>query len=353
MLFREGFRMNRHESVSVVIPTYNRARLLLHCIDGILAQTYPVHEIIVVDDGSTDETADVLQRYIYETPARGTRIIYIPQPNQGQTVAFNNGIAQATGDWIAFQGSDDLWLPQKLEWQFLAIKKYKEQCGVCFSDAWFMNNPHMKMTVFELAHKQFREPLGIIHDPIRLMANQHPVWMQTVVARADLVSQVGGLDPKLRYSEDHDFLFQMALETKFCYVSMPMVLIDRSPAETRHVGEAENWHKEEFCLQMDQYRLEKQHRLSERLPPDVRKTIRRNLRSIHSAWANWYLTNGDYQRSRESLSTAAKYELTPGIAFKWALSHISPKLMKKVLSIRDRNSALRYDRVSWKDEIKL
>ena len=337
-------------NISVIIPAYSRFSHLRHAVESVLAQTVPVSEVIIVDDGSMDETPTMVPRLIAEDPRWRERVSYFYQENQGQCVAINNGIARAKGDWLGFIAHDDLWLPWKLEWQFRALEKFKDQAGLCFTDAWFMNNPHMKMNLFQFAGKQLPGSFGIIKDPDRLIVNPHPVWVQTCIARSDLVRQINGFDPKLRYSEDHDFLFRMALQTKFCYVGMPMTLIDRSPADIRHVGEGRNWHKEEFCLQADQYRFEKQLSLSEGLQPDVRKSILRNLRSVHSAWANLYLAKGDHTNAREAISKAAEYELTPNLAFKWILSRFSPKLAKKVLSIRDKNPPTRHDRVSWQDK---
>ena len=342
-------------SVSAIIPLYNRPELIRSVVDSVLGQTLPVLEVILIDDGSTEDVEGEVRRHMQENPAWRDRVIFVRQENQGQSVALNNAIARAKGEWIAFNANDDLWLPWKLEWQFRAIERFKDQCGLCFTDAWFMNNPHMKVNLFEFFKKHYGGPVGIIEDPARLIASsQHPVWVQTCIARTDLIREIGGFDPKLRYSEDHDFLFRLALITKFCYVSMPMVLIDRSPADIRHTGESENWHKEEFCLKANQYGFEKQLSLSQNLEPDVRASIRRNLRAIHSSWANRYLVSGDYLKAREALSAAARYDLTANIAFKWVLSRISPTLMKRILSIRNRNKpASRPDRTSWKEQISL
>jgi glycosyltransferase involved in cell wall biosynthesis len=333
-------------NISVIVPLYNRFSLLKPVVESILAQTLPVTEIIIIDDGSTEHTPATVERHIRKTPAWRERVRYYYQQNQGQSVANNVGIGMAKGEWLAFNAHDDVWLPQKLEWQFRALEKSGREYGLCFTDAWFVNNPHMKMTLFQHYGKDFTTTLGTVPEPARLIVSESVVWLQTVIARADLVHRVGGLDPKLRYCEDHDFLFRMALVTKFCYVGMPMVLIDRSPAEVRHIGEGRNWHKEEYCLQMGQYRFEKQLNLAQDLPVDVRKAIRKNLRSIHSAWTNWYLANAQYEKARESVSVAARYDLTPNIALKWLLTRGAPKLATKILSMRDRN-AVRYDRVSW------
>jgi glycosyltransferase involved in cell wall biosynthesis len=339
--------MNERPSVSVIVPTFNRARLLLKCLDSILAQTLPVREIIVVDDGSTDDTAEELDSFLRERPAYANLVRYRWQSNQGQSVAFNRGVAEATSEWIAFHNSDDLWLPWKLEWQFRALDRYRNDCGLCFTDAWFMNNPYMKMTVFQHAAQELRGPLGSIKEPVHLIVSRHPVWVQTVLAKTELVRRAGGFDPELRYSEDHDFLFRMALQTRFCYVSMPMALIDRSPADIRHLGEAKNWHKAEYCLQMDQHRFETQFRLSKTLPADVQRGIRKNLRSVHSHWATCHLRHNDYEKARRSMRTAFQYDLTANVLLKWVLIMVIPKLARKIFVARDESGPPRYDRTSW------
>jgi glycosyltransferase involved in cell wall biosynthesis len=101
-------------TVSVVVPTYNRAELLQQTIQSILAQTVPALEVILVDDGSTDHTPEVCAGF-------GESIRYLRQENQGLSMARNTGIQAARGDWIAFCDSDDLWRPRKLEVQLAAL----------------------------------------------------------------------------------------------------------------------------------------------------------------------------------------------------------------------------------------
>lgn len=98
------------KTVSVVIPFYSHIDWLYEAIESVLAQTYPIYEIILVNDGSKEDMSDFLSKY-------GDRIKYIYQENAGSAAARNNGIRQATGDYIAFEDSDDVWLPDKLEKQ--------------------------------------------------------------------------------------------------------------------------------------------------------------------------------------------------------------------------------------------
>ncbi len=102
-------------SISVVIPCYNAAAFLRATIESILGQTQPVLEVIVVDDGSADDSANIAESF-------GPPVRVIRQPNQGESAARNRGIEAAGGDWVAFLDADDLWLPTKVELQAEAIR---------------------------------------------------------------------------------------------------------------------------------------------------------------------------------------------------------------------------------------
>src|SRR5438067_12184345 len=117
--------------VSVIIPTYNRVARVQNAINSVLCQTFTDFEVIVVDDGSSDDTAIILQE------TYGDRIRYFAQPNQGVSAARNKGLAEARGEWIALLDSDDLWEKEKLEWQFKALQRFGSQCGGCYTDTRF------------------------------------------------------------------------------------------------------------------------------------------------------------------------------------------------------------------------
>ncbi len=122
-----------HPSVSVIIPAFNASALLPDAIESALRQTAGTPEVIVIDDGSTDSTADVVQQF-------QTRIRYFRQPNSGAAAARNNGISRATGDFIAFLDADDWWHPTKLEHQLRHLGNCNE-CGAVYSHWCVCANP--------------------------------------------------------------------------------------------------------------------------------------------------------------------------------------------------------------------
>lgn len=160
------------------------------------------------------------------------------------------------------------------------------------------------------------------------------VCLSSLMARADWVRKTGGFDPELLYSQDSEFMFRLALFTGFCYVNLPLVRFDRSPAQIRHVGVQSEWNKVEFWLQDSQRRLEGLLRLSEGLPTKIRKVIRERLSNVHSGWTNWYLETGQYGKAREAVSRAAQLDLTFNLAAKWLLTWTSPQLALRTVRRR-------------------
>lgn len=321
--------------VSVVIPTYNRVANVQNGIKSVLAQTFSDLEIIVVDDGSSDDTGNTL-RYAF-----GDRIRYYHQDNQGSSVARNKGVEAARGELIAFLDSDDLWEKEKLEWQFRALEQFGPKCGACYTDVRFFNHSETR-TFFQIAEENYRHEgeLGINAEAMRLLVRPGGAGMviclSSLLARADLIRKTG-FDPKLLYSQDSDFMFRLAMLTGFCYVNKPLVRFDRAPAEIRHVGVSAEWNKLEFFLRDSQLRLEGLLRLSDALPKQVRMVIREQLALIHSGWTNWYLETGQYDKAREAVSKAVQTSLTFNLVAKWLLTWMSPRLALRTVRQRHEN----------------
>ncbi len=315
--------------ISVVVPTYNRAQLVLAALDSVLSQTYTNLEIVVVDDGSTDETRTLVQRLV-ERKA-GPRVRYFYQSNQGQSIARNKGISEAAGNWIAFLDSDDVWFTEKLQLQAQAITKYQESCGACFTDARLVDRGSLNTTAFRHAGWQFGEATGVVPDIVRPLATTFGgVWVQTLIARTDLVRKIGGFDPELHFAEDHDLLFRLSLETPYCYVKQPLAVIERTNTLIDPAVALRNWDKLDFRLQAQQYMYEKWLNLDAKYPADIRQIVVGNLRAVHSGWANWYLETGQYGQARHEVAKAMKYEVTPQLMAKWALTRIAPTVARRI-----------------------
>jgi glycosyltransferase involved in cell wall biosynthesis len=316
--------------ISVVIPTYNRAHLLARAVESALAQTCSPDEIIVVDDGSTDDTAAVMGAFIDAKPRHSPEIRYFIQQRKGPSAARNRGIAEARGEWIAFLDSDDLWHPEKLERQFNAIDGFQGRFGACYTEVRFINNPSLKITAFSPLGRHYTDPVGVLSNPRRFIAGSGPtIFVQSLLARTALVKAAGGFDENLFLGEDQDFTFRLALLTGFCYVNVQLVDVDRNPR--REIGMIELWKKDAVRLESRQVRYEKWLRLSEGQDPELKKILAKSLSAIHSEWANLFLAKGEYGMACRSIDKAVRYHRKIRTLCKWLLIHLTPKLVRRMV----------------------
>jgi GT2 family glycosyltransferase len=196
---------------SIVIPTYNRARLLEETLATVFAQELTDYEVLVVDDGSTDDTAAVLARY-------GDRVRALRQENQGQGVARNLGIQHATGRYVVFLDSDDLWFPWTLSTYRQAITMY--------------GGPSVVMGTVA-AFRRTEELAGVKPEPLRAhafadyFATAEESFVRTacvIAVRTEALRRVGGFTSRRILSEDHDLLYRLGIEPGFVWVEAPRVV---------------------------------------------------------------------------------------------------------------------------------
>lgn len=319
--------------VSVVIPTYNRASTVPRAIESVLAQTFTDLEVIVVDDGSSDDTETALREKF------GDRIRYLAQSNQGASIARNRGVQESRGEWIAFLDSDDLWEKEKIEWQLKALGQFGPQCGGCYTDTRFFNHPETR-TMFQLVEKEYchEGTMGVSANVLERLVRPGGagmvVCLSSFMVSADVIRKTSGFDPKLLYSQDSELMFRLALLTGFCYVNLPLVQFDRSPAEIRHVGVQAEWNKLEFWLNDSQMRLEGLLHLSEGIPGNIGNVIRERLSQVYSGWTNLYLETGQFGKAREAALKAIRLDLTGNLAAKWLLTWVSPRLALRTVRRR-------------------
>jgi glycosyltransferase involved in cell wall biosynthesis len=201
--------------VSSVIPTYNRAELVQRAIDSVLAQTRPVDEIIVVDDGSSDGTRELLQaRY-------GERIVYRWQPNAGVSAARNAGMALARGRYIALLDSDDIWMPEKTARQ-LAYLEANPRIGMVVCDVAQADPEGRRIDVFRRRDVLPRDGWVLAE----VLANP-ALAPASAMFRREVFEDVGGFDPTLRTAEDLDFHLRVASRWQIGVVEETLVEVMR------------------------------------------------------------------------------------------------------------------------------
>jgi glycosyltransferase involved in cell wall biosynthesis len=182
--------------VSVIIPAYNCADYLPAAIESVLAQTYRNFEIIVVDDGSTDATPDVLQRY-------GDQIVAVAQPNQGVALARNHGIRLAQGEWVAFLDADDLFFPDKLAAQ-MAMAAANPQLGLIHSGWQRVDSQGRFLMAVEPWHQ-------VPDLTLESWLRWKPVLPSAMLFRRDWLERSGGFDPQFPPAEDTELVLRLAL----------------------------------------------------------------------------------------------------------------------------------------------
>jgi glycosyltransferase involved in cell wall biosynthesis len=204
--------------VSVIIPVYNRDYCIRRAIDSVLAQTFKDYELIVVDDGSTDKSVEVIKIY-------GDAVQLITQKNAGSAAARNTGVRAARGRWIAFLDSDDEWRPEKLEWQLRYLEKY--QARVCYSRSVAENG--QPLPDIEDIQSTVKEP-GVHHvaEPMTFVtkARCHP-YLQSMVLARELFDQAGFFDTALPAGEDTLWIFNLSFFADCIYLDRPMTIIHR------------------------------------------------------------------------------------------------------------------------------
>ncbi|MDQ7091579.1 MAG: glycosyltransferase family A protein [Methylococcales bacterium] len=192
--------------ISVIIPTFNRASVLQRALNSIYAQTYPADEVIVVDDGSTDDTEQMIATYF-------PQVIYSYQTNQGVSAARNTGINQAKGNWLAFLDSDDEWLPTKLFQQVNSLKN--TDYHVCHTEEiWIRNGVRVNQMK---KHKKiggwiFKECLPLCAmSPSSIMIHRH------------VFNEVGLFDLSFPACEDYDLWLKITEKYPVLLIESPQI----------------------------------------------------------------------------------------------------------------------------------
>ena len=196
--------MKKGPLVSIVTPTYNRSDFLPEAIDSVLGQTYENFELIIVDDGSTDDTQALVESY-----QKDPRIRYFYQANQGQSVARNRGIAESKGEFICFLDSDNAWLPQKLERSLLEFERFPAAHIV------YGNSILIDENSAEIGKSTMKRYSGrITHHLLK----DNFVSMNTTMTRRQCFDEMGGFNESDRVAEDYELWLRFSTKFEFRYI---------------------------------------------------------------------------------------------------------------------------------------
>lgn len=214
--------------VSVVLPTYNRASTLPRSISTVLNQTYTDLELIVVDDGSTDETSQVV---VSLADAR-TRFMR-HKVNQGPSAARNTGIVASRGRYIAFQDSDDEWLPDKLDQLITVLESAPPAVGVAYSSFYRLEGNRKRLFPPRAVQMASRLPSRVHRlegDIHRSLHRGNFVTPQAAMVRRDCFERVGLFDEEMFAFVDWELWLRLSKAYHFAFVSAPLVLVYATPA---------------------------------------------------------------------------------------------------------------------------
>ena len=196
-------------TISIIIPTYNRAYCLSECLSSIISQTYKDWELIVVDDGSTDNTEEIIQPFMQEG------IIYIKQQNQGVSSARNTGLSRARGQYIAFCDSDDRWIKNKLAIQMQYFSSNKDMILNYTEEIWIRNGIRVNQC------KQHAKLSGWIFEKCLDLCIVSP---SSVMMHQSFFDKVGVFDTTLPACEDYDLWLRGAIYFPYYFITTPLII---------------------------------------------------------------------------------------------------------------------------------
>lgn len=273
------------QNVSVVLTCHNGARWIGGAIQSILAQTYEDFELIIIDDGSTDNSKEIVAPYLCDE-----RVRYVYQENRGFSAAVNEGIKESSDDFIGFIGQDDLWVPNKLELQVKYLREHKDvdlvHSNYCSIDleARIIGVRDVKVPIFS-AKKKVVEQLFL----------NNFIGFETVLVKRKCLNDVGFFDERMVGYSDHDMWLRVAGSFNIGYLDLPLVK------------------KRQHEFQLSKVRIEavlKDELLMVKkaidLYPFLRRLERKKLASLFYAWGIALLQKGNKNEARQKFLKAIR-----------------------------------------------
>lgn len=291
---------------SVILPVFNRAHSVGAALQSVLNQTRPADEVIVVDDGSTDDLMAALAPFL-------DRIILHRQANAGVAAARNAGCARASGDWLTFQDSDDLWEPDHLAVAERDLSVAALDTVAHLGDVTFVG-PGYRQSLFALKGQQFPQKAALrVDDPLLLVLSG--MSLQGAAIRRDIFEKLGGLDISMRIYEDTAFFCQLALKGPFVVTGQSVIFAQRLEETTSALSGLERT-ETLYALQMQARVFERL--LTKGLRPWQLTLVKRKLSGVQFRLAQ-VVARTDRTKSRTVLRQSAQYHPSPLIGWTKAI----------------------------------
>jgi glycosyltransferase involved in cell wall biosynthesis len=269
--------------VSVILPCYNGAQWISRAIESILAQTYENFELVIVDDGSSDDSKTIIAPYLYDE-----RIRYIYTDNRGFSSAINRGIKESNGIFIGFIGQDDLWMPIKLESQLGYINKHIN-IDLLHSNYYSIDPKERIIRVENAKTPDFSRKEEVIK---RLFLNNF-IGFETVLVKRQCFDKVGFFDERMMGFSDHDMWLRIAGSFNIGYLDMPLVKKREHRFQLSKVNSEAVLRDEFLMVKKAIYHY-----------PFLKKVERKKLASLYYSLSIASLRKGDHRKAKQELIRA-------------------------------------------------
>ena len=278
-----------HSSVSVVIPAFNVAPWLRQTVNSVLAQTHQPAEVIIVDDGSSDETPEVAKSF-------GSSVTYIRQANAGVGAARNTGFRHSSGNYIAFVDADDLWLPDKLERQ-IDLLDSNPHLGWVYCDAFVVDSTDTK--VLDRIGRTAELPEG---DIVRDLLLRNFIACPTPVIRRALFEKLGGFneDRAITVAADWDMWLRLAVAADVGCVRAVLARVRSHPQSMTGTMNLESTYKGKVQV-IDQIVAIRPHELA--------RLRGRAVANVRVGMGEWMIRRGEREEARKMFASALKSHL--------------------------------------------
>lgn len=249
-------RKEMQYKITAVIPVYNREKTIKRCIDSVLSQTYPIFEIIVVDDGSSDATIDIIEG------TYGEKVVLLKQRHKGAQAARNFGIKEAKGEYIAFLDSDDEWLPAKTEMQIQELQKNKNVLvggDVYTQTDWIRNVPlvyqetgNEKLRVGARKLQRMKVKTGCAY---KMLLDKSIFNFNTMLTSKANLMKIGLLDENVPAFQEWDTAIRLSKENEIAYINKPLVVYHLHDGETISKNVKRNIDGQEYICEKFKYEI--------------------------------------------------------------------------------------------------